>query len=167
MNVEDEVADSERRQEAEDHGADQDQRRDHRAQQADQDQEDDEEDDRRDHLRVPAGGVADVEFDRGRAADQGVGGGRVGGLADRLDQVEGLGRVGVRFERSPGPGSPAALRRPGLRPPSTPVDARPPRVRTAGTSERLGTTTSVSAVVPDGKLLSSRCWPSVDSTSVR
>ena len=99
MHVEEEVADAERGEEAEDHGADQDQRRDHGAQQADQDQEDDDEDDRRDHHRVPAGGVADVEFDRGRAADQGCRATPVGGVADRVDQVEGLGRVRVGFER--------------------------------------------------------------------
>ena len=66
---------------------------------ADQDQEDDEEDQRRDHGRVPAGGVADVEFDRGRAADERLRGDFVGGFADRFDQVEGGGRVRVRFER--------------------------------------------------------------------
>ena len=134
--VEDEVADPEGRQEAEDHGADQDQRRDHRAQQADQDQEDDEEDDRRDHDRVPAGRVADVEFDRGRAADEGAGGRVVGRVADRFDQVEGLGRVGVRFERrlDQGPGRPFGDR--AGRPPRR-RRPRPPTPRTAGTSARF------------------------------
>ncbi len=47
--------------------------------------------------------------------------------------------------------------------PSTPSTA----FATAATLPVSVTTTSVSAVVPEGKLLSTRCWPSVESTSVR
>ena len=89
----------------------------------------------------------------------------MGGVADRFDQVEGLGRVGVRFEDRLDQDPRLAL---GDRAGDA-FDAVDPAtaLRTAGTSARSGTMMLVSAVVPEGKLLSSRCCPSVESTSVR
>ena len=97
--VEDEVADAEGGEEAEDHRADQDQRRDDRAQQPDQDQEDHDEHDRWNHDRVaPAASRTSTSTALGPPTSV-SGDAVVRRLADRFDQVEGLGRVGIGFQR--------------------------------------------------------------------
>ena len=61
------------------------------------------------------------------------------------------------------PGVPAATGGETVSTPPTPATA----LETASTSSGSATTRLVGAEVPDGKLLSSSFWPSVDSTSLR
>ena len=88
----------------------------------------------------------------------------VGGFADRFDQVEGLGRVRVRFEGRLDQDSGERRRRPvGDRVDA--VDAWTADLRTRARRRRRDDDVGQRGG-PGGKLLSSRCWPSTDSTSV-